>query len=71
MEYKNISLYPVYHPAAGLRNGNIMDKLQMDFTRIPEIMELVENTANEKRNKQEDSQLNLFWIEEWDIIKAN
>lgn len=60
MEYKNISLYPVYHPAAGLRNGNIMDKLQMDFTRIPEIMELVENTANEKRNKQEDSQLNLF-----------
>ncbi len=60
MEYKNIYLFPVYHPAAGLRNGNIMNKLQGDFAKIPEIIGSLKNTENETRIKQKDSQLNLF-----------
>ena len=58
MKYKNIPLFSVYHPAAGLRNGNIMAILKNDFTKIPEIMERL-NVAKNK-DIQTDSQLNLF-----------
>ena len=59
MRYKEIHLYPVYHPAAGLRNGNILDKLKTDFIKIPRIMESLDTTKMDK-NIQDDSQLNLF-----------
>ena len=58
MKYKDIPLFPVYHPAAGLRNGNIMGILKNDFTKIPEIMRSLDGRRDE--NKQQDSQLNLF-----------
>jgi DNA polymerase len=58
MKYKDIPLFPVYHPAAGLRNGNIMSILKNDFTKIPEIMRSLDGRRDE--NKQQDSQLNLF-----------
>ena len=59
MRYKETHLYPVYHPAAGLRNGNILDKLKTDFIKIPRIMESLDTTKMDK-NIQDDSQLNLF-----------
>ena len=58
MKYKDIPLFPVYHPAAGLRNGNIMGILKNDFTKIPEIMRSLDCKRDE--NKLQDSQLNLF-----------
>ncbi len=34
----NLLLYPLYHPAAGLRNGNIKNELKNDFLKIPDII---------------------------------
>ena len=31
-------LYPVYHPAAALRNKNILQSLELDLKKIPEIL---------------------------------
>ena len=49
-------LYPVYHPAAGLRNGNIKKELIKDFLKIPEILKLdigsTESSNTFKNNKE-------------------
>jgi uracil-DNA glycosylase len=34
----NYNIYPVYHPAAALRNGSMGEVLRKDFLRIPEIL---------------------------------
>ena len=33
-------VYPLYHPAAGLRNGKVKAELIKDFLKIPEIMKM-------------------------------
>lgn len=35
------NLYPVYHPAAALRNGNMAQAFAEDFKKIPEVLEYV------------------------------
>lgn len=35
-------IYPVYHPAAALRNGSMMSDFRNDFKKIPEMLEKVE-----------------------------
>jgi len=37
------TIYPLYHPAAGLRNPQVKKNLLIDFLRIPEILENVKN----------------------------
>jgi len=34
-------IYPVYHPAAGLRNGAFKEALEEDFRRIPQVLEQI------------------------------
>jgi len=34
----DLLLYPLYHPAAGLRNGSVKEDLIEDFLKIPEII---------------------------------
>ena len=41
--WRGIVVYPMYHPAAALRNGNLKARLQDDFARLPE---LVRESAN-------------------------
>jgi len=61
MKYNDIPLFPVYHPAAGLRNGKIMGILKNDFTKIPEIMGSLDIRMDKnKQQDAQDSQLNLF-----------
>lgn len=35
---KNIVVYPMYHPAAALRNGEVKRKFIEDFDRLPEVL---------------------------------
>ncbi len=35
------NVYPVYHPAAALRNGDMLKTLKEDFLRIPSILESI------------------------------
>src|SRR3954447_8342308 len=34
-----IRIYPIYHPAAGLRSGAMLEALREDFKRLPELLE--------------------------------
>ncbi len=55
---KELSIVPMYHPAAGLRNGEIKRRLFDDFRKIPEVLEQVDNLKVEKVTK-EAKQMNL------------
>ena len=32
------NIYPLYHPAAGIRNGNMLKLLKQDFLKIPDVL---------------------------------
>lgn len=38
-----VVIYPVYHPAAALRNSKFAQALRKDFLRIPKLLELIES----------------------------
>ncbi|OGC58971.1 hypothetical protein A3A70_02245 [candidate division WWE3 bacterium RIFCSPLOWO2_01_FULL_42_11] len=50
------AVFPVYHPAAALRNGNMKEALTEDFLRIPKILAGLTNTVE---SEIDDSQLRL------------
>jgi uracil-DNA glycosylase len=58
----DIIIIPMYHPAAALRNGNIMFSFKDDFRKVPEIMKQIEEEIkNRKKEKQEKiEQMNLI-----------
>ena len=43
-------VYPVYHPAAALRNSSMAATLREDFLRIPQVLKEVEINLSEKRS---------------------
>lgn len=59
-------IYPVYHPAAALRNPTFADVLKKDFNKIPEVLEFIEKRKNgDSLDKadffpDDDPQLGLF-----------
>lgn len=46
---KDIIVMPMYHPAAALRNGNVMRQIEQDFLKLPEVLEKI---ALEKLDQQ-------------------
>ena len=50
----DLYVYPVYHPAAGLRNGNFRKALRDDFLDIPEVLKYIEKV---KKGEKEDINL--------------
>lgn len=63
----DLLLYPLYHPAAGLRNGNIKNDLKEDFLKIPDIISGKLEPEKEEydpiippKEKQRAEQENLF-----------
>ncbi len=48
------NVYPVYHPAAALRNPTMMKDFKDDFLRIPRIIELVKKGNLEKIENTQD-----------------
>ncbi len=56
-------IIPMYHPAAGLRNGNVMQQLKEDFLKIPEIIKQtkeIKEKAPIDKQKKEIKQESLF-----------
>ena len=48
----DIVVVPMYHPAAGLRNGEIRRRTQEDFKVIPEVLENLENQPAEEKEEE-------------------
>lgn len=54
-------VYPVYHPAAALRNGDFLRDLKEDFKRIPQVLKQVdiEKSTISSSSEEEKGQLKL------------
>ncbi len=55
---KDIVVVPMYHPAAGLRNGEFKRRLFEDFKKIPEV--LVKSEADRQEEKEKVEQMELI-----------
>ncbi len=55
-------IYPVYHPAAGLRNPGMLKSLEEDFLKIPSVLEDVKKGSSSLaiNSNQDDAQPMLF-----------
>ncbi len=51
----NYVLYPLYHPAAALRNGTVKKTLILDFLRLPEIVKKVESGEIEAKDQNNEN----------------
>ena len=52
---KNILVVPMYHPAAALRNGAVMNEIKNDFFKLPRYLK--EGEKKEPEVKAEQSEL--------------
>lgn len=59
---KDIVVLPMYHPAAALRNGNMMFSFKDDFRKIPDILKQVleEEKTKRKEKSEEVEQMELI-----------
>lgn len=60
---KPITVIPMYHPAAALRNGSIMFEFKQDFQRLPEMLREAERISGEVKKEEKDDegeQMNLI-----------
>ena len=55
---REITVVPMYHPAASLRNGEVMRQEKADFLKLPEILKQVQEEA--KNKEPEVEQMNLI-----------
>lgn len=46
---KNLLVVPMYHPAAALRNGEVLYQIKQDFLKLPEILSEYKNKKEEKK----------------------
>lgn len=44
---KDLVIVPMYHPAAALRNGEVMRQIREDFLKLPSILEEMKNKEDE------------------------
>ena len=49
----DIVLFPMYHPAAALRNGKVLQDFKSDFLRLPEIIKELGKIKQSTSPKQE------------------
>lgn len=57
---RKIIVVPMYHPAAGLRNGEMKRRTIEDFKKLPEILEKAKETEEEPETKKKAKQTKLF-----------
>ena len=66
MPWNGITILPMYHPAAALRNGKLKDALHRDFQQIPELLDPDESAdrsdppLNTPSTATEERQLDMF-----------
>ena len=55
-------IYPIYHPAAGLRNPSMLRDLEEDFLKIPSVLEDIRKGSNNiaVHRDSDSDQLSLF-----------
>ena len=59
--WKEIMVYPMYHPAAALHNPALRPVIEGDFSRLPSLVDqVVGEPAAESPTRQEAEQLSLF-----------
>jgi DNA polymerase len=49
----NLIIIPMFHPAAALRNGQVMSQIREDFLKIPEIIEQIKEEENTPKTEPE------------------
>src|SRR6185436_943677 len=47
-----IRLYPIFHPAAGLRSTSMLETLREDFKQLPALLEAARPETSEQREKE-------------------
>ena len=52
---RKLTVYPMYHPAAALRNGEMMRSFREDFMKLPEVLNLIKTEKHEEADKQKDN----------------
>jgi len=52
IKVKDYYVFPVYHPAAALRNGKMFEALKKDFLKIPSVIEEI-NEENSRKLKEQ------------------
>lgn len=57
--WKGLTIYPMYHPAAALRNGNLRSALERDFQGLVPLLQDSFVVAKQEENEQSE-QLSLF-----------
>ncbi len=58
---QDLFVIPMYHPAASLRNGNIMTQEKEDFLRLPEAIKKIEEIKKEiQAEKEKPEQMGLI-----------
>ena len=57
---QKVTVVPMYHPAAALRNSQIKIKLQTDFEKIPEVLESDGEKIETKEDKMDSEQIKLI-----------
>ena len=54
---RDVTVIPMYHPAASLRNGNVMELEKNDFLQLKEILSKIEEEKKKKILKSEQMSL--------------
>ncbi len=53
-------LFPLFHPAAALHQGNLLPTLREDFQKLKQLLDQMATTRQEKRTDSKPSQMDLF-----------
>lgn len=56
----DLLVVPMYHPAAALRNGDIMVKLREDFLKLPDLLADFKEERNDVSERGDKEQMALF-----------
>lgn len=60
---KNLVIIPMYHPAASLRNGNVLEMEKTDFVNLKEILKKIEN-----ENKTKEAESSKVKVEQMNLV---
>lgn len=58
--WNNLLVYPMYHPAAALRNGRLRSALEEDFRALPGLIEDAGSLPDDPPDEDPRQQLSLF-----------
>lgn len=54
---RDVVIMPMYHPAAALRNAQVMNQLKEDFKKIAQYLNLLEEEKQKRKNRVTQNQL--------------